>query len=317
MSKKTDDYLLKKYAIPRMAYNSQTLSALCDILIRLNKNKKLDDTDKKWIRDKDMVRFNKFIENWEKVGTADFYALHESYLFPYKNYMSPRKSHPVSQYVTYSRKPESNYTTTSHASYTSPPESHTPPQVDTVKDNNKSSRNSSNRKNKQSKTSINATDMRKPHMALHYRKAKLTEHIKSNLEQITPSNIPDDISSLFLPKIWDTINESIKKDINELFSAYNYKLWTATSVMAYRIFENVLKVHIVADLKEEPAIDITDAINKLENNKYDFDLLKILYELKENRNSFMHGNTRASTQEAKDSIIRIMSLAMNIHNIKP
>ena len=87
--------------------------------------------------------------------------------------------------------------------------------------------------------------------------------------------------------------------------------------MAYRIFENVLKVHIVHDLKEKPAIDITDAIKKLEKNKYDPNLLKILYELKEHRNSFMHGNTRASTQEAKESIVKVMSLAMNIHNIKP
>lgn len=160
-------------------------------------------------------------------------------------------------------------------------------------------------------------NIRKPHMALQYKKAKLNEHIKSNLEKITPSNIPEDISSLFLPKIWDTINESIKKDINELFDAYYYKLWTATSLMSYRIFENVLKVHINHDLKEEPAIDITDAIKKLKKHKYDPILIKLLDELKENRNSFMHGNTRASTQDAKESIVKVISLAMNIHNIKP
>ena len=154
-------------------------------------------------------------------------------------------------------------------------------------------------------------------MALHYKKAKLNEHIKSNLEQITPSTVPEDISDLFLPDIWDTIHVSIQKDINELFDAYYYKLWTATSVMAYRIFENVLKVHIEHDLKEEPAIDITDAIKKLENHKYDTNLIHTLYKLKEYRNSFMHGNTRASTQEAKESIIKVMSLAMNIHNIRP
>ena len=183
---------------------------------------------------------------------------------------------------------------------------------------NKPKRNTSNTNNSQNKSRINATNMRKPHMALQYKKAKLMEHIKSNLEQITPSNIDEkNISSLFLPKIWDTINESIKKDINELFRAYGLGLWTATSLMAYRIFENILKVHINHNLKEEPAIDITDAIKKLENHKYDTNLIKTLYELKEYRNSFMHGNTRASTQEAKESIVKVMSLAMNIHNIEP
>ncbi|GIT99700.1 hypothetical protein TSL6_02070 [Sulfurovum sp. TSL6] len=196
-------------------------------------------------------------------------------------------------------------------------EKHIPSQINTKKDSNKSKRNNSNTKNRQSKSRINATNMRKPHMALQYKKAKLIEHIKYNLEQITPSNIPEDISSLFLPKIWDTINESIKKDINELFRSYGFRLWTATSLMAYRIFENVLKVHIKHDLKGEPAIDITDAIKKLEKHKYDPNLIKTLYELKEDRNSFMHGNIRASTQKAKESIVKVISLAMNIHNIRP
>ena len=52
-------------------------------------------------------------------------------------------------------------------------------------------------------------------------------------------------------------------------------------------------------------------------HKYDPNLIKILNELKEYRNSFMHGNTRASTQEAKESIVKVISLAMKIHNIKP
>lgn len=160
-------------------------------------------------------------------------------------------------------------------------------------------------------------NIRKPHMALHYKKATLNKHIKFNLKEITPSTVPEHISSLFLPKIWDTIHKSIQKDINELFDAYYYKLWTATSLMAYRIFEQVLKVHIHYDLKEEPAKDITDAIQKLKKHKYDPSLINILDELKENRNNFMHGDTRASTQEAKQSIIKVITLTMNIHNIKP
>ena len=197
-------------------------------------------------------------------------------------------------------------------------ENDSPPQINTKKNRKKSKRNNSTTKSRQSNTRINATHMRKSHMPLHHKKSKLIEHMKSNLEQITPSNIDENnISFLFLPKIWDTINASIKKDINELFRAYGFGLWTATTLMAYRIFENVLKVHIVHDLKEESAIDITDAIKKLEKHKYDPNLIKTLYELKDVRNSFMHGNKRASPQNTKESIVKVMSLTMNIYNIKP
>ena len=269
--KMSDRAMLSIYAIPGMDLDSQSERELCDILYRLQRYNKLDNTDKKWIQDNGLSKLYRFVENWEKTGDPDFDFLHNT-----------------------------NYKL----------------QKDDLKNSDNSKQKTPNSTNKKRKND-SFEHIRKPHMALQYKKAKLIEHIKSNLEQITPSNIPKDSSSLFLPKIWNTINESIKKDINELFRAYGYRLWTATSLMAYRIFENVLKVHIEHDLKEEPAIDITEAIKKLEKHKYDPNLIKILYELKEYRNSFMHGNTRASTQEAKDSIIRIMSLAMNIHNIKP
>lgn len=334
MGKRVDEYLLKKYAISQTDHNYEPRNELCAILDRLNKNRKLDDNDKKWIRKKGMFRFENFLKNWEKTGKPDFYTLHKSCSFPYQSYMAPKESDHTLRVSTYlTIKPEDDHSAhrviyssqsnnhidlhIENTRYSSKSIRNTSPSITTQKNNNNSKRNGTSVKQKECSSIDVSTNMRKPHMALHYKKAKLMEHIKSNLEQITPSNIPVDISSLFLPKIWDTLNESIKKDINELFDAYYYKLWTSASLMAYRIFENVLKVHINHDLKEEPAIDITDAIKKLEKHKYDSDLIKILYELREYRNSFMHGNTRASTQEAKESIVKVISLAMNIHNIKP
>ncbi len=292
MSKETDEHLLKKYRIPQMGDYSQPGSVLCDILQRLDTNKKLGETDKKWIRDKGMFKFYKFLENWESTGKPNFNDIHSSV-----------------QNSSYSGR---GYTRDSvrsgrHISH-----------LANVQKNDKRSRPNSVPAEKKEKNTIGiAAGMRKSHMPLQYKKSRLAEHIKSNIEEITPSNIPENISSMFLPKIWDTINESIKKDINELFRAYSHNLWTATSLMAYRIFENVLKVHIEYDLKDEPAKDITDAINKLEKHEYNSFLLDTLRKFKDHRNSFMHGNIRASPQEAKKSIIDVMSLAMNIHNIKP
>ena len=262
--KERDEYLLKKYRIPQMGDYSQPGSILCDILERLDTNKRLNKSDKQWIRDKGMFNFYKFLENWENKGKPNFNDIR-----------------PLIQKSRNSRK-----------------------------------KNSASTKRKKKSVVNLAVDMRKPHMPLQYKKSELLEHIKLNIRKITPKNIQEDISSLFLPEIWNSINEDIRKDINELFSAYSHSLWTATSLMAYRIFENVLKVHIIYDLKDESVKYISDAINILEKHKYDTYLLNTLRNLKDHRNNFMHGKIRASPQEAKKSIMDVMLLTMSIHNLR-
>jgi len=289
MSKKIDEYLLKKYSIPPMGDDSQPGSVLCGILYRLTKNKKLDDIDKKWISDKGMDRFYQFIERWEETGKPNYYTLHESYSFPHKSYMPPRKIHPTSP----------RRLSASHVSYSSLPESRTSTHTETRKDNNKSRQNNSNPINKQAKDNNLGMNIRKPHMALHYKQKTLKNHIKSNIAGIIPSDIPEDISSLFLEKIWNTMNKDIQKDVKELFKVYSIQQWTATSLMAYRLLENVLRIHIQHDLKKESIKSIGDAIKILKDYKYDPSLIKELRKHQERRNDFMHGNIRAGAGEVK------------------
>lgn len=137
------------------------------------------------------------------------------------------------------------------------------PQQNTTSVSNKSKQINFNTKNSQSKSRINATNMRKSYMALHYKSAKLNKHLESYIEGITPNQIPEDISSLFLEKIWDTMNKDIQKDVKELFEVYFIHQWTATSLMAGRLLENVLKIHIKDHLKEEAVTNIGNAIKKL------------------------------------------------------
>ena len=196
-------------------------------------------------------------------------------------------------------------------------ENHIPPQKNTTSASNKSKRINSNAKNRQSKSRTNATNMRKPHMALHYKSAKLNKHLESYIEGITPNQIPENISSLFLEKIWDTMNKSIQKDVKELFAVYVIHQWTATSLMAGRLLENVLKIHIEHDLKEEAVTNIGNAIKKLEKHNYDPSLIKKLNAYKEKRNNLMHGIKRAGAGEAKNLVVDVISITMSIHNIKP
>lgn len=87
--------------------------------------------------------------------------------------------------------------------------------------------------------------------------------------------------------------------------------------MAGRLLENVLKIHIEHDLKEEAVTNIGNAIKKLEEHNYDPSLLKKLNTYKEKRNNFMHGIKRAGSGETKDWVVDVISITMSIHNIKP
>lgn len=190
------------------------------------------------------------------------------------------------------------------------------PHKNTTNVSNKPKRNTSNTNNRQSKSKINAMNMRKPPMALHYKSEELNKHIESYVEGITPNKIPEDISSLFLEKTWNTMNKDIQKDIKELFEVYYTNQWTATSMMAGRLLENVLKKHIERNLKEETVNNIGNAIKKLEEHKYDSSLLKKLNIYKDKRNDFMHGIKRAGAGEAKEFVVDVISITMRIQNIK-
>ena len=71
----SDRQLLDKYCIPNMGLYSTPGSELCNILRRLDKNHRLDEADKSWIKSKGMFHFHSFILNWETTGKADFSSL--------------------------------------------------------------------------------------------------------------------------------------------------------------------------------------------------------------------------------------------------
>lgn len=187
---------------------------------------------------------------------------------------------------------------------------------DNLNNSDKSKENTFNTTNKQRKNN-NIKHLRKPHMALHKKQKVLEDHIKEHIVSIVPSKIPKEISSLFPQEIWDTISNNIQKDINELFKVYQYQQWTATILMSSRLLENILKVHVEYDLKESTIKNIGEAIEKLKKHNYDPDLINELDQYREKRNRFMHGHERASSSEAKESVVFVISKTIQIYNIKP
>ena len=70
--KLTDQELLDKYCIPSMGDYSEPGSHLCHILRRLDKNHRLSEEDKAWIKSKNMLQFHAFVMDWEKTGKPNF-----------------------------------------------------------------------------------------------------------------------------------------------------------------------------------------------------------------------------------------------------
>jgi len=145
----------------------------------------------------------------------------------------------------------------------------------------------------------------------------LMRYCDEKFGDIKPKNVPEDISELIPPEIWNTITKENQKDIQETFDAYHYELWTATLLMVYRVLEETLRVHIEYDLKKDEVKNFGEIIDVLKEEKYNDNFIKNLEHYKEERNDFMHGKKRASPNEAKKMLRYLMSIILWIYNIKP
>ena len=97
-------------------------------------------------------------------------------------------------------------------------------------------------------------------MDKHYNDAELNRYIQQHILGLIPSKVPEEIKEIVPKEIWETMNNDIKKDVDELYTVYYYEQWTATSLMACRLLENTLAIHIEEDLKEKEPRNIGDSI---------------------------------------------------------
>ena len=319
MNKTIFKYLLKKYNITSNNVDLEYKNTLYDILYRLNKYKKVSDIDKQWLQDKKIFKLLEFINALEKEG--DFSKLYEYYFLNSSvKILSTNTISTIKHNRNIHMDNSKEINTIEPIDITQVPYKYDKYEyrTDTPKPKNKKKTNKKKQKISQKITEKTpGHNLKKPHMPLYYKQKVLEDHIKKEIIDLKPSKIPKDISSLFLTKIWETINKSIQKDIEELYKAYENSLWTSAILMAYRTLENILKVHIKSDLKKAPGDNIAKSIQILEENNYDPLLLKKLSSYKDERNEYMHGNKRAGAGEVKKIVGDIISITMHIHNIKP
>ena len=154
-------------------------------------------------------------------------------------------------------------------------------------------------------------------MEYFYEHDSLIKYIDEKFLDLTPNNIPEKISEIIPELILNNMTKNIQKDVQELFDAYCYELWTCTLLMAYRVLEEVLRVHVEYDLNENEVKNLGEAIKVLQEQNYNESLINNLQNCREERNNFMHGKKRASPADAKRMLGYIMSIVMQIYNIKP
>lgn len=120
-----------------------------------------------------------------------------------------------------------------------------------------------------------------------------------NIFTLLPSNIRDiELNDIFHNSILNNMNEYLKKDLRETIDCFYYELWTATSLMCFRIIERELKTHINVDLEvEEDIMNWYRCIEILEDNNYNESFIEKLNEMRELRNLGMHGEKRFSSKD--------------------
>jgi hypothetical protein len=154
-------------------------------------------------------------------------------------------------------------------------------------------------------------------MEYFYEQDSLIKYIDDKMINIKPTDVPENISEIIPENIWNCITKDVQKDIQEMYDAYYHELWTATVLMIYRILERVLKVHVEYDLKQDEVKNLGEAIKILQDKNYNEDLIINLNHCREERNNYMHGKKRANPADAKKMLGYIMSIVLQIYNIKP
>jgi hypothetical protein len=153
-------------------------------------------------------------------------------------------------------------------------------------------------------------------MKYTYDRDELIKFINENYSDIRPHNVREKSPDKVFPEIWGRMAKFYQKEILELLTVYEVEQWTATMLMACRILESTLRLHVEEDLNACEVNNMQEAITIMEDNNYGEAFIKRLNDYKEERNSYMHGLKRAGSAEAKEMVNYFLSIFLQIFNIQ-
>jgi hypothetical protein len=149
-----------------------------------------------------------------------------------------------------------------------------------------------------------------------YDRDELLKFINENYSDIKPRDVIERCPSKIFPEIWEHMSNYYQKEILEMLAVYEAEQWTATMLMACRILESVLRLHVKEDLNASDINNMHESIKIMEENHYGEAFLNRLIELKDDRNSYVHGLKRAGSAEAKEMVNYVLSVFLQIFNMR-
>ena len=121
--------------------------------------------------------------------------------------------------------------------------------------------------------------------------------------------------NLFPPECVDAMDDFIVTEINELDACLRNHLWTAATLLAFRIFEDTIKVHVKYDLKKSIRnLDLKACINLMRktcNQQY----VNQMHELRKIRNRAMHPKDQFDARSAVDIVLQVCDITMFVYAI--
>ena len=121
--------------------------------------------------------------------------------------------------------------------------------------------------------------------------------------------------NLFPPRCVEAMDDFIVTEINELEACLRHHLWTASTLLAFRIFEDTVKVHVKYDLKKSTRnLDLKACINTMRktcNQQY----VNQMHELRKIRNRAMHPKDQFDARSAVDVVLQVCDITMFVYAI--
>jgi len=112
------------------------------------------------------------------------------------------------------------------------------------------------------------------------------------------------------------MDDYVIKEINETIMCFRLGLWTATSLMSFRLIEGELKIHIEDNLGIKKQIStLGECIDQLRTQGVNTEFLNSLDAVRQDRNDAMHANLRFSSEKAIQLFHLALWIVLWIYNI--
>jgi hypothetical protein len=111
------------------------------------------------------------------------------------------------------------------------------------------------------------------------------------------------------------MTDFILEDINELGFAVQHSLWTAASLMAFRVFEETVVTHVSYDLDISTNNKNFQKIIGYMSKTFKQSFVEQLHALRKKRNTGMHPEQRFSKQEVINIIDEVLWILLYVYSI--